>query len=190
MGVSGVGGSSRVISSSKRASYATDTAMWLKITGHPLSGLRSPIRQWRTAYCSLLFPTEQSTGLPFHIDADFFPASDRKSIAFGDSYDPRSEWNRAALKAAASVVAANLISHTRHAWARRRRFLAVLGCALQDTRSTRLRRTGSIGSFLAVVNTFFAELSNRPLGIRRVAQALRGSDSNGEGRGKCSSDLR
>ena len=55
-------------------------------------------------------PTEQSTGLPFHIDADFFPASDRKSIAFGDSYDPRSEWNRAALKAAASVVAANLIS--------------------------------------------------------------------------------
>ncbi len=55
-------------------------------------------------------PTEQSTGLPFHIDADFFPASDRKSIAFGDSYDPRSEWNRAALKAAASVVSANLIS--------------------------------------------------------------------------------
>lgn len=55
-------------------------------------------------------PTEQSTGLPFHIDADFFPASDRKSIAFGDSYDPRSEWNRVALKAAAAVVAANLIT--------------------------------------------------------------------------------
>ena len=65
-----------------------------------------------TPVSGLLFatlPTEQSTGLPFHIDADFFPASDRKSIAFGDSYDPRSEWNRTALKAAASVVAANLI---------------------------------------------------------------------------------
>ena len=55
-------------------------------------------------------PADQATGLPFHIDADFFPASDRKSIVFEDSNDPRSEWNRAALTAAASVVNANLIS--------------------------------------------------------------------------------
>ena len=64
------------------------------------------------AHTGLLFatlPTDQSTGLPFHIDADFFPESDRKSIAFEDSNDPRSEWNRAALTAAASVVNANLI---------------------------------------------------------------------------------
>lgn len=56
-------------------------------------------------------PTEQSTGLPFHIDADFFPASDRKSIAFEDTNisDPRSEWNRTAIRTAASVVEANLI---------------------------------------------------------------------------------
>ena len=54
-------------------------------------------------------PTEQSTGLPFHIDADFYPASDRKSIEFGDTHDPRSEWNRAAIRAAASAVQANLI---------------------------------------------------------------------------------
>ena len=54
-------------------------------------------------------PTEQSIGLPFHVDADFFPASDRKSILFYDSYDPESEWNRAAMRAAASVLAANLI---------------------------------------------------------------------------------
>ncbi len=53
-------------------------------------------------------PTEQSMGLPFHIDADFFPASDRKSITFDDRYDPKSEWNRAAIEAAACVVAANL----------------------------------------------------------------------------------
>ena len=55
-------------------------------------------------------PTDQATGLPFHIDADFFPAYDRKSIVFEDSNDPRSEWNRAAITAAASVVNANLIS--------------------------------------------------------------------------------
>ena len=54
-------------------------------------------------------PTEQSIGLPFHIDADFFPASDRKSIPFDDSYDPKSEWNRAAIRAAASGVRDNLI---------------------------------------------------------------------------------
>ena len=55
-------------------------------------------------------PTEQSTGLPFHIDADFYPASDRKSIEFGDAHDPRSEWNRAAIRAAASAVQSNLIA--------------------------------------------------------------------------------
>ena len=54
-------------------------------------------------------PTEQSTGLPFHIDADFYPASDRKAIEFGDVHDPRSEWNRAAIRAAASAVQSNLI---------------------------------------------------------------------------------
>lgn len=55
-------------------------------------------------------PTEQSTGLPFHIDADFFPTSDRKSIAFEDTYDHRSKWNRAVIRAAASIVLDNLIS--------------------------------------------------------------------------------
>ena len=55
-------------------------------------------------------PTEQSTRLPFHIDADFYPASDRKSIVFGDNHDPRSVWNRAAIRAAASAVQSNLIS--------------------------------------------------------------------------------
>ena len=55
-------------------------------------------------------PTEQPTGLPFHIDADFFPTSDRKSIAFEDTSDHRSEWNRAVIRAAASIVSDNLIS--------------------------------------------------------------------------------
>ena len=55
-------------------------------------------------------PTEQRTGLPFHIDADFFPTSDRKSIAFEDTSDHRSEWNRAVIRATASIVSDNLIS--------------------------------------------------------------------------------
>ena len=55
-------------------------------------------------------PTEQSTRLPFHIDADFYPASDRKSIEFGDTHDPRSEWNREAIRAAATALQSNLIS--------------------------------------------------------------------------------
>ncbi len=54
-------------------------------------------------------PTEKSTDLPFHIDADFFPNSDRKSIVFGDAYDPRSEWNRTALLTAAHILVDNLI---------------------------------------------------------------------------------
>lgn len=54
-------------------------------------------------------PTEELTHLPFHIDADFYPTSDRKSIAFEDSSDYRSEWNRAALNAAASAIKSNLL---------------------------------------------------------------------------------
>lgn len=54
-------------------------------------------------------PTEHETGLPFHIHADFYPASDRKTIEFGDPDEPRSEWNRAAIRAAVSVVSSNLI---------------------------------------------------------------------------------
>ena len=49
-------------------------------------------------------PTEESTGLPFHIDADFYPRSDRKGIVFGDDLDHRSVWNRLALAAAADAL--------------------------------------------------------------------------------------
>ena len=57
-------------------------------------------------------PTKQSTGLPFHINADFFPSTDRKSIVFGDTRTRvhRSEWNRAAMRAAAAAVGDNLIA--------------------------------------------------------------------------------
>ena len=54
-------------------------------------------------------PTKGSTGLPFHINADFFPDSSRKSIIFEDKHDPKSEWNREALQVATLVVKDNLI---------------------------------------------------------------------------------
>ncbi len=60
-------------------------------------------------HTDLLFatlPTEQSTGLSLHINADFFPDSDRKSIVLSNDY--RSEWNRAAIRAAAATFSTNI----------------------------------------------------------------------------------
>jgi hypothetical protein len=55
----------------------------------------------RGLLCACL-PTQEDTGLPFHINADFFPNSDRKRIILGQDY--QSEWNRAAIGAAANVI--------------------------------------------------------------------------------------
>jgi hypothetical protein len=41
-------------------------------------------------------------GLPFHLNADFYPSNDRKRIILGDDY--QSLWNRAAIKAAAIAL--------------------------------------------------------------------------------------
>ncbi len=51
--------------------------------------------------CACL-PTEESPGLPFHVNADFFPSNDRKRVILGDDY--QSHWNREALLAAAETV--------------------------------------------------------------------------------------
>ena len=48
-------------------------------------------------------PTEESPGLPFHINADFFPSNDRKHVILVEDY--QSQWNRTALSAAARTVA-------------------------------------------------------------------------------------
>lgn len=53
-----------------------------------------------------VLPTETTVPLPFHINADFFPTTDRKRIIFGGDY--QSEWNRAAIRAAARALACNL----------------------------------------------------------------------------------
>ncbi len=56
-------------------------------------------------FCAFL-PTEQKTGLPFHINADFFPSNDRKRLNLTSGYE--AEWNRAAIAAAAKTLAQNL----------------------------------------------------------------------------------
>ncbi len=57
-----------------------------------------------TLYASL--PTEESSHLPLLINADFYPASDRKRIRFDDA--PESDFNRAAITAASQLIAAEL----------------------------------------------------------------------------------
>lgn len=48
-------------------------------------------------------PTEQSTELPVHINADFYPSTDRKRILLTDDY--QGAWNRAAITEAAKRLA-------------------------------------------------------------------------------------
>lgn len=59
----------------------------------------------RGLFCVCL-PTEQEIGFPFHINADFFPSNDRKRLNLSGGYE--SEWNRAAIRAAAKTLAHHL----------------------------------------------------------------------------------
>jgi len=56
-------------------------------------------------FCVCL-PTEHDTGLPFHINADFFTSSDRKKLILEADY--QSQWNYAAIEGAAEALAAAL----------------------------------------------------------------------------------
>jgi len=48
-------------------------------------------------------PSESLTGLPFHINADFFPTPERKRIIFNDSI--KSQWNEQAIECATEILA-------------------------------------------------------------------------------------
>lgn len=52
-------------------------------------------------------PTEQSTGLPMHINADFFPESDRKAVIFA-GHQHEQAWNEMLIDAAAAELARDL----------------------------------------------------------------------------------
>lgn len=49
-------------------------------------------------------PTEQSTGLPLHINADFFPEPDRKAVIFA-GHQHEQAWNEMLIDAAAAEIA-------------------------------------------------------------------------------------
>ena len=49
-------------------------------------------------------PTEQSTGLPLHLNADFFPESDRKAVIFA-GHQHEQAWNEMLIDAAATELA-------------------------------------------------------------------------------------
>ena len=51
-------------------------------------------------------PTTIPTGLPLHLDASFFPRVDRKGILLDSGY--QTEWNHAAIAAAAELLAARI----------------------------------------------------------------------------------
>ncbi len=53
-----------------------------------------------------VLPTQSQIPVPFYINADFFPSSDRKRILLEDGY--QTDWNRAALRAAAQTLAEHL----------------------------------------------------------------------------------
>jgi hypothetical protein len=50
-------------------------------------------------------PSESYTGLPFHINTDFYPTPDRKRIIFDETI--KSQWNEAAIECAAEILANN-----------------------------------------------------------------------------------
>ena len=53
---------------------------------------------------SQFLPTEQSTGLPLHINADFFPEADRKALIFkGNQHEQL--WNEMLIATAARQLA-------------------------------------------------------------------------------------
>ncbi len=66
----------------------------------PLHGPAEPGRLFA------VLPTAATTPLPFHINADFFPTTDRKRIHFDSGYQVA--WNEAAIRSAAQLLAAKL----------------------------------------------------------------------------------
>ena len=50
-------------------------------------------------------PTDSVIPLPLHINADFYPTTDRKRIHFGKDY--QAEWNRAAIRCASDLLASH-----------------------------------------------------------------------------------
>jgi len=68
----------------------------------PVVTLAIPVNAQEGGLLYACLPTEQNEGLPFHVNADFFPTNDRKRVILGHGY--QSEWNREALRCSAKAL--------------------------------------------------------------------------------------
>ena len=67
-------------------------------------GLRLDPEPLQDGFLYAFLPTEQSVGLPLHINADFFPEADRKAVIF-DGHQHEQVWNEMLIDAAARALA-------------------------------------------------------------------------------------
>lgn len=81
----------------KSLGRSTKVCVALRIDPAPLS----------EGFLYAFLPTEQSTGLPFHINADFFPEADRKALIFS-GHQHQQLWNEMLIEAAAYELALDL----------------------------------------------------------------------------------
>jgi len=62
---------------------------------------------FNTGLLYAFLPTQKSTGLPLHINGDFFPESSRKSLVFEGGQE-KQHWNELLIEAAANSISENL----------------------------------------------------------------------------------
>lgn len=67
-------------------------------------GLRVKPDTLEDGFLYAFLPTEQSTGLPLHLNADFFPEPDRKAVIFS-GHQHQQAWNEMLIDAAAAELA-------------------------------------------------------------------------------------
>ena len=67
-------------------------------------GLRTGPEHLPEGLLYAFLPTEQSSGLPLHINADFFPEADRKAVIFA-GHQHEQAWNETLMEAAAEEIA-------------------------------------------------------------------------------------
>ncbi len=81
-------------------------------TKHGRVDLAIPDKVLESGRLFAVLPTNTITGLPFHINADFFPKSDRKQIIFENDY--RSDWNRIAIRTTTQIIIDNFEGLKQH----------------------------------------------------------------------------
>jgi hypothetical protein len=105
-----------------------------------------PVFQIDSGLLCATLPTQQQTGLPFHINADFYPSEDRKRII--SEQDFQSAWNRAALDAAAGMLAGSLPKL--QAWLGHQRLWSLLARLQQASAEAEVNRAEKVfGQFWA-----------------------------------------